>query len=117
MLDGEGGYTVYSKLIPAIPSSFRRRRASSSAACRFGLAHHVKLMRDVPAGAILTASDVALDAGQEAVRIRAEMERQARQAAARWLQNRRIYSAASRGGGRIDSSPSAAVTEIVVRTM
>jgi len=74
-------------------------------------------MRDVPAGAILTASDVALDAGQEAVRIRAEMERQARQAAARWLQNRRIYSAASRGGGRIDSSPSAAVTEIVVRTM
>jgi len=34
----------------------------------------------VPAGAILTASDVALDAGQEAVRIRAEMERQARHA-------------------------------------
>jgi hypothetical protein len=27
------------------------------------------------------------------------------------------HSAASRGGGRIDSSPSAAVTEIVVRTM
>jgi len=30
---------------------------------------------------------------------------------------RRDYSAASRGGGRIDSSPSMAVAEIVVRTM
>jgi predicted homoserine dehydrogenase-like protein len=73
MLDGEGGYTVYSKLIPAAESL-------ELGGLPIGLAHHVKLTRDVPAGAILTASDVALDAGQEAVRIRAEMERQARQA-------------------------------------
>jgi predicted homoserine dehydrogenase-like protein len=45
-----------------------------------GLAHRVKVNRDVGKGAILTASDVALDAAADAVRIRREMERQARQA-------------------------------------
>jgi predicted homoserine dehydrogenase-like protein len=67
-LDGEGGYTVYAKLIPAAASLAR-------AALPIGLAHHVKLTRDVAAGAILTAADVTLDANQEAVRIRREMER------------------------------------------
>jgi predicted homoserine dehydrogenase-like protein len=72
MLDGEGGYTVYAKLIPA-PRSVER------GALPIGLAHHVKLRRDVAAGEILTSADVALDATQEPVRIRREMERQARQ--------------------------------------
>ena len=67
-LDGEGGYTVYAKLIPAAASLAR-------AALPIGLAHHVKLTRDVATGAILTAADVTLDANQEAVRIRREMER------------------------------------------
>jgi predicted homoserine dehydrogenase-like protein len=67
-LDGEGGYTVYAKLIPAAASLAR-------GALPIGLAHHVKLTRDVAAGAILTAADVTLDANQEAVRIRREMER------------------------------------------
>jgi predicted homoserine dehydrogenase-like protein len=71
-LDGEGGYTVYAKLIPAALSL-------ALGALPIGLAHDVKLLRDVPAGAILSAADVALDDSAQAVRIRREMERQARQ--------------------------------------
>jgi len=67
-LDGEGGYTVYAKLVPA-------SRSLERGALPIGLAHHVKLTRDVGAGEILTAADIALDGTQEAVRIRREMER------------------------------------------
>jgi predicted homoserine dehydrogenase-like protein len=70
MLDGEGGYTVYAKLIPAA-------RSVERGALPIGLAHHVKLTRNVAAGEILTSADVALDGTQEAVRIRREMERRA----------------------------------------
>jgi predicted homoserine dehydrogenase-like protein len=69
MLDGEGGYTVYAKLIPA-------ERSLKLGALPIGLAHHVKLNRDVAAGTILSAADVALDENSQAVRIRREMERQ-----------------------------------------
>jgi len=69
-LDGEGGYTVYAKLIPAAASL-------QSGALPIGLAHHVRLTRDIAAGEILTSADVALDANQQAVRIRREMEREA----------------------------------------
>ena len=74
MLDGEGGYTVYAKLIPAAKSLER-------GALPIGLAHHVTLTRDVSAGEILTAADVALDANQEPVRIRREMAHDAVSAA------------------------------------
>jgi predicted homoserine dehydrogenase-like protein len=74
MLDGEGGYTVYAKLIPA-------RRSLERGALPIGLAHHVKLTRDVAAGEILAAADVALDANQEPVHIRREMERDAKHSA------------------------------------
>jgi predicted homoserine dehydrogenase-like protein len=73
-LDGEGGYTVYAKLIPVA-------RSLERGALPIGLAHHVTLTRDVAAGEILTAADVALDANQEPVRIRHEMERDAISAA------------------------------------
>jgi predicted homoserine dehydrogenase-like protein len=73
MLDGEGGYTVYAKLIPAAKSL-------ALGALPIGLAHHVRLTHDVAAGAILTSADAALDAGQEAVRVRREMETQGREA-------------------------------------
>ena len=66
-LDGEGGYTVYAKVIPAT-------RSLERGALPIGLAHHVKLTRDVAAGEILTAADVALDSSIEAVRVRREME-------------------------------------------
>ncbi|HEX3504294.1 MAG TPA: Gfo/Idh/MocA family oxidoreductase [Xanthobacteraceae bacterium] len=70
-LDGEGGYTVYAKLIPAAKSLARN-------ALPIGLAHHVKVLRDVAAGEIVTAADVALDGNMQAVRIRREMENEAR---------------------------------------
>jgi predicted homoserine dehydrogenase-like protein len=70
MLDGEGGYTVYAKLIPA-------ERSLKLGALPIGLAHHVKLTRDVAAGEFIAAADVALDGAMQAVRIRREMERQA----------------------------------------
>jgi predicted homoserine dehydrogenase-like protein len=72
MLDGEGGYTVYAKLIPAA-------RSLKLGALPIGLAHHVKLVRDVAAGTFLTAADVAIDDRQQAVCIRREMEQEARQ--------------------------------------
>jgi len=72
MLDGEGGYTVYAKLIPA-------ERSLKLGALPIGLAHRVKVLRDVAAGEFLTAADVALDDESQAVRIRRDMERQARQ--------------------------------------
>jgi predicted homoserine dehydrogenase-like protein len=71
-LDGEGGYTVHAKLIPAA-------RSLTLGGLPIGLAHHVKLVRDAAAGEILTAGDVALDDTQEAVRVRREIERDARQ--------------------------------------
>jgi len=74
-LDGEGGYTVYAKLIPA-------PRSLSLSALPIGLAHHVKLTREVGAGEILLSADVALAGDQEAVRVRREMEREARTRAA-----------------------------------
>jgi len=74
-LDGEGGYCVYAKLIPAA-------RSLKLGALPIGLAHHVKLVRNVAAGEFVTAADVALDDNSQAVRIRREMERQAQPASA-----------------------------------
>jgi predicted homoserine dehydrogenase-like protein len=71
MLDGEGGYTVYAKLIPAT-------RSLALGALPIGLAGHVKLLRDVSAGEFIKASDVALDENSQAVRVRRAMENQAR---------------------------------------
>ncbi len=65
-LDGEGGFTVYGKLIPAA-RSLRER------ALPIGLAHGVKLTRPVAAGAVLSWDDVAI-ADDPAMRLRREME-------------------------------------------
>jgi predicted homoserine dehydrogenase-like protein len=72
-LDGEGGYCVYAKLIPAA-------RSLALNALPIGLAHHVKLKRDIATGEFLSAADLELDDSSQAVRIRREMERDARQA-------------------------------------
>ncbi|HEV2559825.1 MAG TPA: SAF domain-containing protein [Microvirga sp.] len=66
MLDGEGGYTVYGRVAPAASS-----RAQGW--LPIGLAHHVRLARDVRAGMAIREDDVALDAEALAVRIRREM--------------------------------------------
>jgi predicted homoserine dehydrogenase-like protein len=67
MLDGEGGYTVWGKLMPAADSAARR-------ALPIGLAHHVKLKRDVAEGATVGWDDVECDASSQAVKFRREME-------------------------------------------
>jgi predicted homoserine dehydrogenase-like protein len=69
-LDGEGGYCVYGKLIPAA-------RSLKLNALPIGLAHHVRLTRDVAAGAILSKADVALDETMQPVRVRRAMEQAA----------------------------------------
>jgi predicted homoserine dehydrogenase-like protein len=71
ILDGEGGAMVWGKCIPAA-------RSLAENALPIGLAHGVKLLRDIPEGAVLRQSDVALDATQDAVRLRHEMESQGR---------------------------------------
>ena len=67
VLDGEGGYTVHGKLLPAA-------RSLAIGGLPLGLAHDVKLIRDVPAGQCLTWGDVAIDTSLNAVRLRKEME-------------------------------------------
>jgi predicted homoserine dehydrogenase-like protein len=66
-LDGEGGYTVWGKLIPA-------ERSLAEGALPIGLAHKVPLIRDVAAGDIVRWSDVTM-LGSEAARTRRDMER------------------------------------------
>ena len=66
-LDGEGGYTVWGKLVPAA-------RSLAEGAVPIGLAHGVKLVRDVPAGQLVRWSDVAA-MDSEAARVRRDMER------------------------------------------
>lgn len=66
-LDGEGGFTVYGKLIPASASLHID-------ALPIGLAHNMQLKNDVPAGQPVRWSDVAYDASKEAIRVRRDME-------------------------------------------
>jgi predicted homoserine dehydrogenase-like protein len=66
VLDGEGGYTVYGHLVPAVRSRSRRLLP-------IGLAHGVRLTRDIPAGTALTEDDVRLDPDRLTVRIRRAM--------------------------------------------
>jgi len=67
VLDGEGGYTVVGRLMPA--------QDSLKAGCLpLGLAHGVKLLRPVAAGEAVRWSDVAVDESQPAVKLRREME-------------------------------------------
>jgi len=67
MLDGEGGYTVWGKLMPARDSLVAR-------ALPIGLAHKLKLKRDVPEGRAVSWDDVELEAASAAVKFRREME-------------------------------------------
>src|SRR5947207_2236379 len=67
MLDGEGGYTVWGKLLPA-------ERSLAEAALPIGLAHHVRLRRDIAAGDIVRWTDVTIEE-DGAVAARRDMER------------------------------------------
>jgi len=67
VLDGEGGYTVVGRLMPAAESL-------AQACLPLGLAHGWKLLKPVAAGQPLRWSDVAFDAEVAAVKLRREME-------------------------------------------
>jgi predicted homoserine dehydrogenase-like protein len=67
LLDGEGGYTVVGRLMPAEDSL-------AQGCLPLGLAHGWKLLKPVAAGAPVKWSDVAYDANATAVKVRREME-------------------------------------------
>jgi predicted homoserine dehydrogenase-like protein len=66
MLDGEGGYTVWGKLLPAATS----RKLGG---LPLGLAHDVKVIRPVAAGQSLSWADVQMPTSR-AYELRREME-------------------------------------------
>lgn len=67
MLDGEGGFCVWGKQTPADVSL-------KDELLPLGLAHNVKLKRDIPEGGALKWTDVAYDPSDSAVKVRREME-------------------------------------------
>ncbi len=67
-LDGEGGYAVWGKLMPATQSL-------AAGALPIGLAQNVGVTRPVAAGRVVTWDDVALDPATPALVARREMER------------------------------------------
>ena len=67
LLDGEGGYTVWGKLLPAATSA-------DMGGLPLGLAHGVKVVRPVRKGQSLAWADVAIDSSTQAYRTRKAME-------------------------------------------
>ena len=67
LLDGEGGYTVWGKLMPADTSV-------KLGGVPRGLAHDVKVVRPVAKGHIVTWADVAMDTTTRAYQLRMELE-------------------------------------------
>jgi len=68
LLDGEGGYTVVGRLMPASDSL-------AIGCLPLGLAHGVKLLRPVAAGQPVRWMDVVVDESLSAVQARRQMER------------------------------------------
>ena len=66
ILDGEGGYTVWGQLYPA-------QTAMAIDGVPIGLAHHLKLTRDVEAGAPVTWGDVGSHPDSDIVALRKSM--------------------------------------------
>jgi predicted homoserine dehydrogenase-like protein len=67
VLDGEGGFCVWGKQVPA-------ERSLADRLLPLGLAHAVALKRDIAEGESLRWSDVAADEADRAVKFRREME-------------------------------------------
>jgi predicted homoserine dehydrogenase-like protein len=67
ILDGEGGYTVWGKLLPA-------NKSVAMGGLPLGLAHDIKLIRPVKKGQSLCWNDVAVDTSTHAYKIRQELE-------------------------------------------
>ena len=67
ILDGEGGFTVWGRQVPAAASL-------AEGYLPLGLASDAALTRDIAEGEALRWSDAAVDMGAEAVKVRREME-------------------------------------------
>jgi predicted homoserine dehydrogenase-like protein len=67
ILDGEGGFCVWGKQVPA-------ERSLAQGCLPLGLAQGIRLKCDMEEGALLKWSDVEFDARDDAVRFRREME-------------------------------------------
>ncbi len=67
LLDGEGGYTVWGKLLPA-------DKSVTMGGLPLGLAHDIKVVRPVKKGQSLCWDDVAVDKNTHAYKIRQELE-------------------------------------------
>jgi predicted homoserine dehydrogenase-like protein len=67
VLDGEGGFCVWGRQVPAA-------RSLKEELLPLGLAHEVRLKRDIAEGQCLRWSDVAYDENDTAVKARREME-------------------------------------------
>jgi len=65
-LDGEGGYTVFGKALPA-------SRSRALGALPIGLAHGVRLARPVAEGSVLTFADVEIDMDAPVMALRRQM--------------------------------------------
>jgi len=67
ILDGEGGYTVWGKLLPS-------NKSVSMGGLPLGLAHDIKVIKPVKKGQSLSWDDVAVDTSTHAYKIRKELE-------------------------------------------
>ncbi len=67
ILDGEGGYTVWGRLMPA-------RDSLALGALPIGLAHQVRLRRRLARDEVVRWQDVEVDDNRLAVRIRRQLE-------------------------------------------
>ena len=67
MLDGEGGYMVYGKLMPA-------KASLAAGGLPIGLAHHLALRQAVKAGQPVRWEDVVYDESNQAIAVRRQME-------------------------------------------
>ena len=68
MLDGEGGFTVYGKLMPA-------NKSLKMSGLPIGLAHRIKLKNNVNIDQQISWDDVEIDPTDQAVSVRKEMEK------------------------------------------
>jgi predicted homoserine dehydrogenase-like protein len=71
MLDGEGGYTVYGRLV-------RAQESLEKGFLPMGLANRLKLVRPVPKDAVVTYADVLIDEGLFSYKLRRTMEAEAK---------------------------------------
>ena len=67
VLDGEGGYTVWGRLMPA-------EESLAIGGLPIGLAHNVTLKREIAKGERISWNDVEIDETAEAYRVRRELE-------------------------------------------